>query len=540
MLARCTRAENFSAQIHKKGEKIHIIFLQKPAFIWFVEITSMHFILFSLRLYIHPFYLHSRIPMLYDIFYSLPIALCSFFGITAMLLGAFVPKNRSSIVMPYASAGLGIVALFAALLWHKNGYAFNNMITTGMYPCFFDMLFATAGILTMIAARPYLQRMNWEFDEFYVLVLFAVSGMTLMAHSNHLLVTFIGVEVMSISFYVLAAYLRHEQLSVEAGLKYFLLGSFSTGFLLYGMALIYGATGGAMEFSAIQSAVSYGSKMPFVLLAGTGFVIIGFCFKIAAFPFHFWAPDVYQGAPTVVTAFMSTAGKAAAFSAFIPLADAIIPNGGPDSLRVMHLLAGVAAASMLFGNIVAGAQQNVKRMLAYSSVAQAGYMLIGIVAGSARGSSGLMFYLAAYLFTQLGAFIVVASLEHEYGKQLEFSDYAGLAKRHPLLAGVMSLFMFSLLGLPPFAVFFGKYYLFTAAIEAGYLWLAIVGIIASVISAYFYLGLIVQMYFRNHETGEIHAASPGMSGVTITLAVVGVLLLGIVPGIILRITGITL
>jgi NADH-quinone oxidoreductase subunit N len=369
-------------------------------------------------------------------------------------------------------------------------------------------------------------------------VLFAVSGMILMAHANHLLIAFIGIEVMSVSFYVLSAYMRNHLLSVESGLKYFLLGAFSTGFLIYGMALVYGATGGKMEYSAIRAAVSYGAQMPLLLLAGTGLIIIGLSFKVSAFPFHVWSPDVYQGAPTIVTAFMSTGGKAAAFAAFIPLANALIPNGGPDSIKITHLLAILSAASMLYGNIAACAQQNVKRLLAYSSIAQAGYMMMGIVSGSGRGTSGLMFYLAAYLFTQMGAFIVASTLEHEYGKQLEFSDYAGLAKRHPLLAGVMSLFLFSLLGLPPFAVFFGKYYLFTAAIEAGYTWLALVGILASLISAYFYLGLIVAMYFRSHETGDIHPAQPGMAGVTIAIAVVGVILLGLVPAAVLRYTGV--
>ncbi|MCS6808604.1 MAG: NADH-quinone oxidoreductase subunit N [Bacteroidota bacterium] len=478
--------------------------------------------------------------MLYDIVVSLPIVLCSFFGITAMILGALIPKRRSNIVMPYAAVGLGIVFIFASLLWAKNGTAFNGMIQTGMYPSFFDMVFTVAGILVMLAARPYLQRMNWERDEFYVLIVFAVSGMMLMAHSQHLLITFIGIEVMSISFYALAAYVRHESLAVEAGLKYFLMGAFSTGFLLYGIALVYGATGGKLEYSSIQVAVGYGSQMPFLLLAGTGLIIIGLCFKVAAFPFHVWAPDVYQGAPTIVTALMSTAGKAAAFAAFIPLATALIPNGGPDSVRITYLLAAISAASMLYGNIAACAQHNVKRMLAYSSIAQAGYMMIGIVAGTERGTSGLMFYTAAYLFTQMGALIIASTLENRYANHVEFSDYAGLSRRHPLLAALMALFMFSLVGLPPFAVFFGKYYLFTAAIEAGYTWLALTGVLASVISAYFYLGLVVAMYFRRHETGDVHPAQPGISGVTIAFATLGVLLLGLIPAALLRITGVGL
>lgn len=475
--------------------------------------------------------------MMTDVFYTLPLVLSSFFCITSMLLGAFIPRNRSNFVLPYSVAGLAIVAVFSAIFWGRNGTAFNGMVLTGMFPCFFDMLFATAGILVMLSARPYLQRMNWEFDEFYILIQFAVSGMILIAHANHLLVAFIGIEVMSISFYVLSAYLRNHILSVESGFKYFLLGAFSTGFLLYGMALVYGATG-SMEYPAIHSAVSYGSKMPMVLLAGTGLIIVGLSFKVAAFPFHTWAPDVYQGAPTVVTAFMSTAGKAAAFAAFIQLGSAIIPNGGPDGAKVATLLACISAASMLYGNIVACAQRNVKRMLAYSSIAQAGYMMMGIISGSARGTSGLMFYLAAYMFTQIGAFVLISTLENEYGKNLEMSDYAGLAKRHPLLAGVMSLFMFTLVGLPPFAVFFGKYYLFTAAIEAGYTWLAIIGAISSVISAYFYLGLIVAMYFRAHEGNEVPApAQPGMAGVSLTIAVIGIFILGILPTVVMRLTG---
>ncbi len=475
--------------------------------------------------------------MMLDVYYTLPIALSSFFGISAMVLGALLPRNRSNFVLPYSVGGLGIVFLWAALLWGRNGTAFNGMVLTGMFPSFFDMLFSAAGILVMLAARPYLQRMNWEFDEFYVLVQFAVSGMILMAHANHLLIVFIGIEIMSISFYVLAAYMRNQILSVESGFKYFLLGAFSTGFLLYGMALIYGATG-SMEYTSIRAAVSYGSKMPMLLLAGTGLIIVGLCFKVAAFPFHVWAPDVYQGAPTVVSAFMSTGGKAAAFAAFIQLGSAIIPNGGPDGAKMTMLLACISAASMLVGNISACAQRNVKRMLAYSSVAQAGYMLMGIISGSGRGTSGLMFYLAAYMFTQIGAFVLASTLESEYGKNLEFADYGGLAKRHPLLAGVMALFMFTLVGLPPFAVFFGKYYLFTAAIEAGFTWLAIVGAIASVISAYFYLGLIVAMYFRPYEGADTPSvAQPGMSGVTLTIAVLGILLLGFLPNVVMRLTG---
>lgn len=474
--------------------------------------------------------------MLYDLLFALPITVISFICISSIVVSALLRTNRD-IVFLYALGGLAMTIGAAAAAFYRNGTAFDGMLTTGIYPCFFDIVFCSAGILVITAGRGYLQRLNFEFDEFYVLVLFAVSGMMLMAHANHLMIVFIGIEVMSISFYVLASYMRHTLLSAEAGLKYFLLGAFATGFLLYGMALIYGATGGKMELTAIRMAVGQ-APSPMLLLAGTGLIIVGLSFKIAAFPFHGWAPDVYQGAPTVVTAFMGTAGKAAAFSAFIPLMNAITPDGSPQAEKVYLLLALLSATSMLFGNIVAAAQDNIKRMLAYSSIAQAGYILMGIVAGSKAGTGGIMVYLAAYMFSQIGALVIASMLETEYGKHLEFNDYAGLSKAHPALAALMALFMFSLTGIPPLAMFFGKYYLFSAAIQSGYIWLAVVGAIATVISTYFYLGLIVAMYFRkpSDDITELEAEA-GWSGVALLLSAVGVVLLGLIPSVVLKLTG---
>jgi NADH-quinone oxidoreductase subunit N len=474
--------------------------------------------------------------MLNDILYALPISAISFVCITTIVLSAIL-RGKNTIVFVYAVGGLALTIGTVVLTFRANTTAFGGMVATGTYPGFFDLLFCSAGILVMLAGRTYFQRFAFEFDELYIMILLATSGMMLMAHANHLLIVFIGIEVMSISFYVLASYMRHHVLSVEAGLKYFLLGAFATGFLLYGMALIYGATGGQLEFGAIRVAVGT-SASPLLLLAGTGLVIVGLSFKVAAFPFHLWAPDVYQGAPTVVTAFMSTAGKAAAFSAFIPMMNALIPDGAPEARKIYLLLAGISAASMLFGNIVAASQTNVKRMLAYSSVAQAGYMLMGIVAGSKAGVGGMMTYLAAYMFTQIGALVVASMLETEYGKQLEFEDYAGLSKSHPALAALMALFMFSLVGIPPLAMFFGKYYLFMAAVEAGFMWLAVVAALATVISAYFYLGLIVTMYFRSRTREQAEAeANVGLSGVTLLLSVVGVVTLGVLPALLLKLTG---
>jgi NADH-quinone oxidoreductase subunit N len=481
--------------------------------------------------------------MLYDLLYALPVTVISLMCISAIVVSAILRSNPK-IVFTYSVGGLVATITAAVVLFYKNGTAFGGMVRTGVYPAFFDIVFCVAGILVMFAGRAYLRRMDFEFDEFYLMILLAVSGMMLMAHSNHLLISFIGVEIMSVSFYVLAAYMRNQILSVEAGLKYFLLGAFATGFLVYGMALIYGATGGQMEFSAIRAAVGQ-APSPLLLLAGVGMLIVGLGFKIAAFPFHLWAPDVYQGAPTVMTAFMGTAGKAAAFSAFISIINAVVPDGSREAEKIYLLLAIMSAASMLYGNITAATQTNVKRMLAYSSVAQAGYMLMGIVAGSNAGTGGLMVYIASYTLTQIGALVVVSVLETSYGNGLEISDYAGLSKRHPALAALMAVFMFSLTGIPPLAMFFGKYYLFTAAISAGFTWLAVVGAIATVISAYFYLGLIVTMYFASpdnihsalDENTSEQTADTGLAGLTLLLATIGVVVFGLLPSLLLKYTG---
>lgn len=466
-----------------------------------------------------------------EFYAALPLLLISAAAIGSMLIDALLKDSRKASFL-FAILSLGVIALAAVWTFPKNGTAFNNMISTGGYASFFDILFALGGVMTMLSAHPYLQRNNFEFNEFYSMMLFAVSGMMLIAHANNMLTVFIGIEVMSVSFYVLAGYLRNSILSVESALKYFLLGAFATGFLLYGMALLYGSTG-SLDFAEIAEVARNGAHFPMLMLIGIGLLIIGLSFKVAAFPFHVWVPDVYQGAPTVVTAFMSTAGKAAAFSAFIPLMVALMPA---SAAKIQLLLAVIAAASMLVGNISAVVQTNIKRMLAYSSVAHAGYIMMGLVANSPRGMSGIMYYLAAYLFMQIGAFVVVSVLESKAGKNLDLDDYVGLGKSHPVLAALMSIFMFSLAGIPPFAGFFGKYYLFTAAIESGFTWLTIVGVISSVISVYFYIGLIVAMYFRDSEEKVTYEAPTGLAGITLIVATVGVFAIGLLPVLIANVT----
>lgn len=468
--------------------------------------------------------------MVQDLLFTAPFTFLSVMAIIAMVLDALI-VNSSRITFIFSAITLLISGILGISTFGLHGIGFNGMVTGGGFAAYFDILFSVGGLLTILASRQYLQRENIEHDEFYSLILFAVAGMMLIAHSNHLLMLFIGIEVMSVSFYILSGYMRNNAKSVESSLKYFLLGAFATGFLVYGIALIYGSTG-SMDYNQIALNIHHNAlNFPALLPVGVALIVIGLSFKAAAFPFHQWAPDVYQGAPTIVTAFMSTAGKAAAFSAFIPVVTVLMPSA-PAKLQMIFAV--MSAATMLIGNISALAQTNIKRMLAFSSVAHAGYIMMGLVSGSQYGYSGIVFYLTAYMLMQIGSFVIVAILERNGEKYLELSDYAGLSKRHPVLAAFMAIFMLSLAGIPPFAGFFGKYYLFTAAIDAGFLWLTLVGVLSSIISVYFYIGLIVKMYFTEPE-GQREDNEVGMSGLSLIITIAGVIVLGILPSGILSI-----
>jgi NADH-quinone oxidoreductase subunit N len=468
--------------------------------------------------------------MVQDLLFTAPFTFLSVMAIIAMVLDALI-VNSSRITFIFSAITLLISGILGISTFGLHGIGFNGMVTGGGFAAYFDILFSIGGLLTILTSRQYLQRENIEHDEFYSLVLFAVAGMMLIAHSNHLLILFIGIEVMSVSFYILSGYMRNNAKSVESSLKYFLLGAFATGFLVYGIALIYGSTG-SMDYNQIALNISNNAlNFPALLPVGIALIVIGLSFKAAAFPFHQWAPDVYQGAPTIVTAFMSTAGKAAAFAAFIPIVTVLMPAA---PVKLQMIFAVMSAATMLIGNISALAQSNIKRMLAFSSVAHAGYIMMGLVSGSQYGYGGIVFYLTAYMFMQIGSFIIVAILERNGEKYLELSDYAGLSKRHPVLAAFMAIFMLSLAGIPPFAGFFGKYFLFTAAIDAGFLWLTLVGVLSSIISVYFYIGLIVKMYFTEPE-GQREDNEVGMSGLSLIITIAGVIVLGILPSGILSI-----
>ncbi len=459
-----------------------------------------------------------------DLYSALPIVLMSSASIIGLLVDVFTP-GRTKGMFGWTIFSLLMMMGAAVLTFGAEGTAFSNMLTVGGYATYFDVLFGVGALMSIVAARPMLQRHGYEYKEYYSLTLFAVAGMMLMAHANHLLIAFIGIEIMSISFYVMSGFFRSNTFSVESSLKYFLLGAFATGFLVYGIALIYGSVGSMSYTDMYTVAMESEITLKNLYWVGIGMLLVGLSFKVAAFPFHVWVPDVYTGAPTVVTAFMSTAGKAAAFSVLIPVVAVVLPEIETME-RIQMLIAVIAAMSMLYGNIGAISQTNVKRMLAYSSVAHAGYLLMGVAVGTDAGQQAVMYYLTAYMFMQVGAFVVAAIVESKPGEDCTLEDYKGLSKRNPGLAACMAVFMLSLTGIPFLVGFFGKYYIFKAAIEADMIWLTIVGVVASVISVYFYLGLIVKMYFQDRED-EVPAALPGgIANLTLIVTVVGVLVLG--------------
>jgi NADH-quinone oxidoreductase subunit N len=425
--------------------------------------------------------------------------------------------------------GLSLAACAALSNLGASAETFGGMLQSGGIANFYDTLFCVAAVMTIIFSRNYFERQNYHRGEAYILILFASLGMMVIAAANDLIMIFLGIELMSICLYVLAGLFRHRDRSNEASLKYFLLGAFATGFLLYGIALIYGSAGSTniTSIRAVFPRISH----DLLFLTGSGLLLAGFAFKIAAVPFHMWAPDVYEGSPTPVSGFMSTGAKAAAFAALITVFSRVF---GPSENALHQIIALIAAASMIAGNIVALAQSNLKRLLAYSSIAHAGYMLVGLAAGTADGQIGVMYYLAVYVLMNLGAFGLIGALETENDQNLQLEDYAGLSERQPLLAACMSVFLFGLAGVPPFAGFFGKYYVFLAAVKAHLVWLAIIGVLASLISAYYYLRIIVIMYFEKSKAEPAPVSVPMSVRWAVIFCAFLVLLFGLFPSVIVQ------
>ncbi|OGO08597.1 MAG: hypothetical protein A2Z66_01415 [Chloroflexi bacterium RBG_13_66_10] len=458
----------------------------------------------------------------------LPLLLLTGWACALMLLDAFIPAGRKGLTAGLAA--LGMVAAFIALVprFGIATEAFGGMLLVDGFASFLDVVFLASGLFGIALAYDYLKRMGIERGEYYSLLLFSVCGMMLMGRAGDLIVVFLALELLSIPLYVLAGFAVPRLESEESALKYFLLGAFATGFVVYGIALTYGAVG-STRLDAILEAVRAGAALPGLLLAGVGLILIGLGFKVAAVPFHMWTPDVYQGAPSAVTAFMSVGAKAGGFAALLRVLITALPD---VAAAWAPAVAWISALTMVWANLAAIGQVNIKRMLAYSSIAHGGYILMALAASSStaaapQAASAALFYLAAYAITNLGAWAVVLTMERQEGAGLSIEEYAGLGQRRPVLALAMAAFMLSLTGVPPTIGFVGKFYLFRSAIDAGLIWLALVGVITSLVSAYYYLRVVVVMFMR---PGEPQVRSEAWLNAGLGVAAVATVFLGILPG----------
>jgi NADH-quinone oxidoreductase subunit N len=478
--------------------------------------------------------------------FSAPMLVIAGLAIAVMLIDAFAPAGRRDF-LGWVSI-LGIVASMGVSIayWGEAGQPVGRLLFSGMFvvdnfSLFFNIIFCACAIITILFSMPYLEKHKFAHGEYYALVLFALCGMMVMGAAGDMLSLFVGLETMSLSTYVLVGFRRGSDRSAEGSMKYFLLGALATAILLYGVALLYGATG-STSFQGIAKAIQTKANLlsdPY-LVVGFLLVLVAFAFKVGSVPFHMWAPDAYEGAPTSVAAFMACAVKAAAFAALIRLFATVFaakglavgPHGWFKLMTVLCIL------TMVVGNLVAIAQKSAKRMLAYSSIGHAGYLLLGLLAVAQSGNaaaSTVLFYLFAYSFTVLGAFGVVLMLEREgRDEPLRIADFAGLGARHPYVALAMTIFLLSLAGVPPTAGFFAKFYLFRAGIEAGaagatmLYTLVVLALLTSAAAAFYYLRVVVYMYFRDAE-GEAPILKSGAVTLALVIAVVAVIVIGVLP-----------
>jgi len=428
-----------------------------------------------------------------------PYIILTVWACVLLLVDLFIPKDRKGITALLSALGLAVTLGFTLSQIGSEGTGFSGMVVLDGFSTFINALLLVSGLLGVALAYGYVKRIGIERGEYYTLLLFSVTGMMLMAQAADLIMVFIALELLSIPLYVLAAFARPKVESEEAGMKYFLLGAFSTGFVVYGIALIFGATSSTSLAAIVASASSSSSNL--LLTIGAALLLIGFGFKVGAVPFHMWTPDVYQGAPTAVTAFMSSGAKIAGFAALLRVFATAFPSISVDMTGILWVL---AALTMVVGNFIAISQTDIKRLLAYSSIAHAGYILMAFVPyGDANvrdvSIAAGLFYLVTYAITNFGAWGVVIALEKSEGKGLKIEDYAGLAKKQPALAAAMTVFILSLIGFPPTLGMVGKFYLFRAVIDGGFTWLAIIGVLTSLISAFYYLRVVVMMYMREGE-----------------------------------------
>lgn len=462
-----------------------------------------------------------------------PMIILSAFAFLVLLWDTLLKPESKLSLLVISLLGLSAASAVSLYQWQQVGDSttllFSGRLSLDRFSVFFNLLFLVVGGLVFLISREFLEREQIDVGEYYALGLFSLVGMMVIAMSADLIMIFIGIEVMSISIYTLAAFNRSNYRCIEGALKYFILGSFATGFLLYGIALLYGATG-TTNLAGIREHLSHPLGGDMLAPIGIGMLLVGFGFKVAAAPFHMWAPDVYEGASTPVTAIMAAGVKAAAFAAIIRTFVALAPAQGFQQV----LIWGMAALTIVVGNIAAIRQTNLKRMLAYSSIAHSGYMLGGLLAvqGSASvsedGMSSLLFYLAAYVLMNLGAFGIIVMIGRREDEPETMEDWAGIGFKYPWLGAAMTVFMLSLGGMPPTAGFFAKFYLFSAILDAGHPYLVILAVLTSAASFYYYLRVVVYMYMYPSKERWTPAFS-GLSKLTVALAIVGTLWLGIAP-----------
>jgi NADH-quinone oxidoreductase subunit N len=470
-------------------------------------------------------------PESIDLIALAPVLVLSVFAMGVLVLDLWAGKNKT-LLMFISLVGLLMTAISAFAKHPLPAFAFTDSYIVDHLSIFFICIFTISSALTILLSFEYNERKGIKAGEYYALILLCTVGMIILASSTDLIMIFLGIEIVSICLYVLAGFRRDDPVSNEAALKYFLLGAFATGFLLYGMTLIYGSTGSTNLFKIAGFIKTEGAQSNPLILMGIVLLVIGFGFKVAAVPFHMWAPDVYQGSPTPVTAFMAVGPKAAAFAAFFRVFTEAIPD---MSLSWEILLCIIAVLSMFVGNLGAIMQTNIKRMLAFSSISHAGYLLIAVIAKSSLAGSGLLFYMLAYAFTTFGAFGIIILLGKKEEENLELENYSGLAYKHPILALSMTVFLLSLGGLPPFAGFVAKFYIFSAAIEEGFVTLVVIAVLNSAISFYYYLKVVVFMYMKEPES-EFQISLTPMTLFVVIVGIIGTVELGIFPDPIIALT----
>lgn len=461
-----------------------------------------------------------------------PELVACFFGMLIMVVDPFVPRERKDI-----SANLGVLGSLAALasillMVRHPGEGMYGLLVVDSFSVFLHLIIFAAAALVILASDEYLKREGILQGEFYALVLFATCGMGIMTSATELMTVFVGLEISSIASYILACYRRATPKSHESAMKYFLLGSFATAFFLYGVAMVYGATG-STSLLAIRTVVAHSAGNQVLLTLGFGMLFVGMAFKIATAPFQIWTPDVYEGAPTPVTALLASGPKAAAFAVLLRI---VFTAFGDASSTWFWIVWASAALTMVVGNFAAVVQSNIKRMLAYSSIAHAGYLLVAVAAAGAAGENSdagiaaVLFYLVAYALMKLGAFTIVSHLGGSGEQRLAIDDYAGLSTKQPLTALCLSLFLLSLLGLPLTAGFLGKLYIFQAALDARLIWLVVIMAVTTVVGAFYYLRVIWVMYFREAQQEWTPVpVTPGVASVMLITAV-GILTLFFAPG----------